>query len=319
MRVYRSVEEFRRIPNAVVTSGTFDGVHTGHQKILARLNDIAQHDGGESVVITYWPHPRLVLLPDDTSLKLLNTWQEKIELLAQAGIGHLLCIPFTADFASISSEAFIRNILVDQIGTRKLVIGYDHRFGRNREGSFAELKNNGPKYGFEVEEIPRFDIDQLAVSSTAIRRHLLAGEVEHAAELLGRPYTLSGRVVGGEQLGRQLGYPTANLDVAQAEEDQYARLKLIPADGIYAVRVKSNEDWYKGMLYIGNRPAVGGNTQRIEVNLFDFNGDLYGSVITLNLIARIRGDRHFNNLEDLKHQMDDDRRRTQAILPDSLT
>ena len=314
MRVYRSVEEFRKIPNAVVTSGTFDGVHTGHQKILARLNDIARRDGGESVVITYWPHPRLVLFPEDTSLRLLNTWQEKTELLAEAGIGHLLCIPFTSEFSGITSEAFIRNILVDRIGTRKLVIGYDHRFGRNREGSFTELKANGPKYGFEVEEIPRFDIDQLTVSSTAIRTYLLDGEVERAADLLGRPYSLTGRVVSGEQLGRQLGYPTANLDVAQAEDDRYAHLKLIPADGIYAVRICCRQVWYNGMLYIGNRPAVGGGNQRIEVHLFDFSGDLYGAVIKLNLMARIRGDRHFDNLEDLKHQMDDDGRRSRAIL-----
>jgi len=314
MRIYRSVEEFEKRSNAVVTSGTFDGVHTGHQKILARLNDIARREGGESVVITYWPHPRLILFPEENSLKLLNTWQEKTELLAEAGVDHLLCIPFTADFASITSDAFIRNILVNQIGTRKLVIGYDHRFGRNREGSFTELKNNGPKYGFDVEEIPRFDIDQLAVSSTAIRNHLFQGDVDRAADLLGRPYSLSGLVVHGEQLGRALGFPTANLDPAQAEDDPYARLKLIPADGIYAVRIRHQDLWYDGMLYIGSRPTLESSNRRIEVHLFNFEGDLYGEILAVQLLARTRGDLRFSSLDALKLQMEEDQRQTRAIL-----
>ena len=212
MKIYYSIEDFRRLNFAVVTSGTFDGVHIGHQKIITRLNEIAEKHGGESVVITYWPHPRLVLYPDDRDLRLLNTFEEKADLLRKHGVQHLLRLPFTKEFASISSLDFIRNILVNGIGTRKLVIGYDHRFGKNREGSFEELSLNGPQFGFEVEEIPRQDIDQLAISSTAIRQNLYEGEVERAAELLGRPYSITGQVVQGEKLGRVLGFPTANID-----------------------------------------------------------------------------------------------------------
>src|SRR6478609_3594912 len=213
MKIYHGIEDFSRLDYAVVTSGTFDGVHLGHQKILSRLSEIASgQKKGETVVITFWPHPRLVLKPD-TSLKLLNTFEEKAELLKEQGIQHLIRIPFTKEFSQLTSEEFIIKILVETIGTKKLVIGYDHHFGKNREGSFEQLKLNGPKYGFEVEEISRQDVDHIGVSSSKIRIAIETSDLETATHLLGRPYSLNGRVIKGDQIGRIIGFPTANLEI----------------------------------------------------------------------------------------------------------
>jgi riboflavin kinase/FMN adenylyltransferase len=309
MKIYYSIDDFSRLNCAVVTSGTFDGVHVGHQKILRRLKEISEKCNGETVVITLWPHPRLVLQPEDRSLKLLNTFEEKAELLKEQGIQHLLRIPFTRDFSQISSTEFISNILVQIIGTRKLVIGYDHRFGKNREGSFEELKRNGPAYGFDVEEIPRQDVDHVAVSSTTIRHALEKGDVETAAHFLGRPYSISGRVVQGDQLGRTLGFPTANIDV----DSHY---KLIPAEGIYAARIEHERKSYGGMLYIGNRPTVDGSVQSIEVNIFDFAQDIYGQNLKVSFIKFLRGDVKFNDLESLKQQLQEDQKASLLVLQD---
>jgi riboflavin kinase / FMN adenylyltransferase len=300
MKIYHGIDDFTRLDYAVVTSGTFDGVHVGHQKILNRLREVAQKHGGETVVITFWPHPRLVLQPEDRSLKLLNTFEEKAELLKEQGIQHLVRIPFTKEFSQLTSEEFIQKILVQTIGTKKLVIGYDHRFGHNREGSFEQLKLNAPRYGFDVEEIPRQDVDHVAVSSSKIRKALEEGDLQTASHLLGQPYCLTGRVVVGDRIGRQLGYPTANIDV----DTHY---KLIPADGIYAVTVQHGRALYKGMLYIGNRPTVNGTKQAIEVNLFDFDGDLYGESLTLRFHAFIRGDAKFPDLDTLKQALAQDK------------
>jgi len=269
MKIYHSIDDFQPLNYAVVTSGTFDGVHLGHQTILHRLKEIAEKNNGETVVITFWPHPRLILKPEEQSLRLLNTFEEKAELLKAQGIHHLLRIPFTKEFSQITSQEFISKILVEKIGTRKLVIGYDHRFGRNREGSFEQLKLNGPTYGFEVEEIPRQDVDNVGVSSSKIRKALEEGDVETASHFLGRPYSISGAVIKGDKLGRVLGFPTANIDID-------AHHKLIPAEGIYAVTVSYGAGEYKGMLYIGNRPTVDGVNRSIEVNIFDFNKEIYG-------------------------------------------
>ncbi|MBT1709362.1 bifunctional riboflavin kinase/FAD synthetase [Fulvivirgaceae bacterium PWU5] len=300
MKIYHGIDDFTRLDYAVVTSGTFDGVHVGHQKILNRLREVALKHGGETVVITFWPHPRLVLHPEDRSLQLLNTFEEKAELLKEQGIQHLVRIPFTKEFSQLTSEEFIQKILVQTIGTKKLVIGYDHRFGHNREGSFEQLKLNAPRYGFDVEEIPRQDVDHVAVSSSKIRKALEEGDLETASHLLGQPYSLTGRVVVGDRIGRQLGYPTANIDI----DTHY---KLIPADGIYAVTVLHGRAQYKGMLYIGNRPTVNGTKRAIEVNLFDFSGDLYGESLTLRFHTFIRGDEKFPDLDTLKQQLAQDK------------
>jgi len=300
MKIYHGIDDFTRLEYAVVTSGTFDGVHIGHKKILSRVNEIASRNNGESVVITFWPHPRLVLHPEDNTLKLLNTFEEKAELLKEQGIKHLVRIPFTKEFSQLTSEEFIQKIVVETIGTKKLVIGYDHRFGHNREGSFEQLKVNGPRYGFEVEEIPRQDVDHVGVSSTKIREALEKGDVEAANHLLGQPYCITGRVVIGDKIGRTLGYPTANIEID-------TKYKLIPADGIYAVTVVHEHRLHKGMLYIGNRPTINGIKQNIEVNIFDFNKDIYGETLTINFHQYIRGDIRFNSLEELQHQLDLDK------------
>lgn len=307
MKVYYHPDDFSARPFPVVTSGTFDGVHLGHQKILDRLKEIARKHQGETVVITYWPHPRLVLHPEDTSLKLLNTFEEKAELLKQAGIDHLVRIPFTREFSQLTSEAFIKRILVQTIGTRKLVIGHDHRFGHNREGSFEELKRNAPRYGFEVEEIPPQDVDNIIVSSTKIRKALEQGDVESANHLLGRPYSIRGQVVKGDKLGRLIGFPTANIHI----DTHY---KLIPADGVYAVTAQHEGKTFRGMMYIGFRPTVGGLHKALEVNLFDFDQDIYGDELVVYLHARLRADNRFSDLDELRHQLVLDKQKAEELL-----
>lgn len=300
MKVYHHIDEFTGKGNAIVTTGTFDGVHTGHQAIIKRLNEIAAKENGESVLLTFFPHPRMVLFPDDIDLKLLTTQDEKIFLLEKYGIQHLIIHPFTKDFSRLTSLQFIREILVNKIKTKKLVIGYDHHFGRNREGSFEHLKESGPVYGFSVEEIPAQDVANIAVSSTKIRQALLEGDVKTAREFLGHNYTLTGKVIHGEKKGRELGFPTANISVE-------SRYKLIPAVGIYAVRATVEYNIFDGMLYIGYRPTLNGRYLSIEVNLFNFSQEIYGKQITVNFIHRIRDDRKFTNIDDLKQQLVEDK------------
>ncbi len=307
MKVHRGDASFKPPRAAVVTSGTFDGVHVGHQKILRRLKELARETGGETVVVTYWPHPRMVLYPDDPAIQLLTTFEEKLVLLDALGIDHLVQIPFTKEFSQLSSDAFVRQVLVDKIATRHLVIGYDHHFGRNREGGFEYLKEHAAEYGFNVEEIPRQDVDQVGVSSTKIRNALEAGQVLTAREYLGRPYRLTGSVVQGDQLGRQLGYPTANLRIDSPH-------KLIPADGIYAVHVAHAGQRYEGMLYIGHRPTIQGTSRNIEVNIFDFDQNIYGDELRVDLLARTRGDMTLDSLEALAAQLKEDKKEVSALL-----
>ena len=307
MNIAYGLEQFHKLPNAVVTSGTFDGVHLGHQKILARLHEVTQTTGGESVVITYFPHPRMVVAADSQELKLLSTLDEKIHLLAAQGVDHLLIIPFTRDFSLWSSEEFIQKILLQTLGTKTLVIGYDHRFGRNREGGFEYLRNNADRYGFRIEEIPRQDLDRVAVSSTQTRAALLAGQVHQAALYLGRNYSLTGTVVKGRQLGRTLGYPTANLELPEA-------YKLIPADGVYVVRVNWKNQDFGGMLSIGTNPTVEGTHRTIEVNIFDFDHDIYGEKLTLNFVAWLRGQIKYDRLDALVEQIGRDKADSLRVL-----
>jgi riboflavin kinase / FMN adenylyltransferase len=236
----------------------------------------------------------------DLTLKLLNTFEEKAELLRHQNIDHLIRIPFTKEFSQITSQDFISKILVDIIGTKKLVIGYDHRFGKNREGSFEQLKLNGPAYGFDVEEIPQQDIDHVAVSSSKIRKALEAGDIDTATHFLGRPYSINGRIIKGDKLGRVLGYPTANIDLDSHD-------KLIPIDGIYAVKVMHEKHEYGGMLYIGTRPTVGGSKRSIEVNIFNFDKEIYGESLQVSFIKLLRMDSKFQDLESLKVQLHKDK------------
>lgn len=307
MIIYTGLDDIQPLPNAVVTSGTFDGVHRGHQTILSRLTEVASASGGESVLITYWPHPRTVVSNDSQNLKLLTTLDEKIELLDQAGVDHLVVIPFTRSFSELTSEEYIRQILIDKIGTKKLVIGYDHRFGRDREGGFDYIQAHQSEYGFSVEEIPRQDVEAVGVSSSKIRAALNEGNVHTANRFLGRLYSLTGTVVKGRQLGRTIGFPTANLQV-----DDPA--KLIPANGVYAVDVDYAGQTLGGMLNIGFRPTVAGTNQTIETYIFDFGKDIYGEHITLKFREFLRPEQKFDGLPALVAQLKRDEESARSIL-----
>ena len=307
MKVYRHLDEFQKVTNAVVTIGTFDGVHMGHRKIISRLTEVAREIEGESVILTFFPHPRMIINPEDVNLKLITTINEKAELLEKLGVDHLIITPFTRDFSNLSAETYIRQILVDKIGTRKIIIGYDHHFGKDRAGNLRVLQNFSAEYNYEVEEIPEEDIHNVAVSSTQIRKALIKGDVQTANDFLGYPFSLYGQVIKGDQLGRTLGFPTANLLV----EENY---KLIPGDGIYAVKVKHQTDVYNGMAYIGNRPTINGMSRNIEVNIFDFAQDIYRQYISVEFIHFIRADIRFDDIEALKLQISNDKQAALALL-----
>lgn len=307
MRIYHNINDFKRLENAVVTIGTFDGVHTGHRKIISDMKNLAAETGGETVVLTFFPHPRMILHPEDDSIKMLTTMDEKAEMLEDLGVDHLIITPFSRDFSNQSAEEYIRDILVNKIGTKKIVIGYDHRFGKDRQGGLADLQRLGPVYGFDVVEIPEQDIYEVAISSTRVREALLNGAIELAHTFLSYPFFITGKVVRGDQLGRTIGYPTANVVV----EEKY---KLIPLDGIFAVKVKTGGETYKGMAYIGTRPTVNGVTRNIEVNIFDFDKEIYNEQIRMEFYNFVRDDMKFDSLDALKEQIGKDKKDVLALL-----
>ncbi len=306
MQVYHGIQDFNSVDYPVVTAGTFDGVHLGHQKIIGELRDLAQSSSGETVIITFWPHPKYVLHPGNP-MKLLTTFEEKAELLDKLGVDHLIRIPFTHEFSQMTSVQFVEEILVNRIGTRQLVIGYDHRFGKNREGSFEYLKANAPKYGFEVVEISRKDVDDIAVSSTKIREHILNHQIHLANKLLGRFYKFSGKVVYGQQLGRRIGFPTANLEIS----DKY---KLVPSDGAYAVLLTIEGANYQGMMNIGFRPTVGSIARTIEINIFNFEQDIYHRDIEVEVVKQIRSEIKFKDVNELSQRLQQDSQEAKDIL-----
>ncbi|RDC56046.1 bifunctional riboflavin kinase/FAD synthetase [Pedobacter chinensis] len=336
MKIYHNLSDFKKLNNAIVTIGTFDGVHFGHQKIIKQLVEKAKTAHGESVILTFFPHPRMIIDPENQELKMINTINEKAEILKRLGVDHLIITPFTRDFSNQSPEDYIKNTLVDNIGTKHIIIGYDHRFGKDRSGNLADLKAAGLHFGFTVEEIAEQDIHDVAVSSTKIRQALLAGDVSLAADYLGYPFSIFGRVIKGDKIGRTIGFPTANIFV----EETY---KLIPGDGIYAVTVEMNfksevispmtddkisdsiisftsklpaSDFqlraFKGMAYIGQRPTINGMTRNIEVNIFDFNEEIYGQDIKMNFLKFLRHDVKFTGLEALTIQLQKDKEATLA-------
>ena len=292
MRIFNSIGRLPEFSNTVFTQGTFDGVHLGHQKILKRLKDESVKAGGESVLLTFWPHPRLFLFPDDNGLKLLQTLEEKMDQLEKAGVDNVVVLPFTKEFSQMLPEDFIKDFLVNSLNIHTAIIGYDHRFGRNREGDINLLQSFEKPYNYKVLEIGPEDVDQITISSTKIRNSLLSGDVDTANVYLGRPYSFCGTVVHGKKLGKTIGYPTANLDINHPN-------KLIPANGVYAVQCKVEGQIYGGMMNIGNNPTVAGKDFSIEVNIFDFSADIYGKVVEIFVIARIRDEKKFGNIEEL--------------------
>lgn len=301
MRIFKGFELIESIANPVLTIGTFDGVHIGHQKIIRQLNEEAAKIGGESVLFTFYPHPRMVLYPENHGLKLIQTQVEKVDKLRRMGLQNLIVHPFTREFSRLTALEFVRDYLVNILHVKKLVIGYDHQFGKNREGTIDFLKEICDTYGFEVIEISAEEVEEVNVSSTKVRNAIMEGDMVLAQRYLGEPFELYGRIVEGEALGRKLGFPTANLDV---ESD----MKLIPKTGVYAVNVLlSSGNIYEGMMNIGERPTVNkSGKMSIEINLFDFIGDLYGQAITIQLLSRFRDEMRFDSLEALQSQLHQD-------------
>jgi riboflavin kinase/FMN adenylyltransferase len=300
LKVYRNIQEVKGINNAVVTTGTFDGVHRGHRAVFDVMKNEAAKINGETVVITFFPHPRFVLGLDVESLKFITTMERKIKLLEEAGINHLIIIEFTKDFSKNSSETFIRNYLIKPLHPKKIIIGHDHHFGRNRHGSFELLLKLGTENGFDVVRVSPLQIDGITVSSTRIRKLLEEGDVKKANNLLGYEYSIKGRVVHGNGIGRTIGYPTANIETG----NEY---KLIAANGVYACRVEHNGKLYGGMTNIGYRPTINQSELTIEVNIFDFDKDIYDETIAIYFVDRLRSEIKFDSLEALKAQLAGDR------------
>ncbi|MFL5754086.1 MAG: bifunctional riboflavin kinase/FAD synthetase [Bacteroidia bacterium] len=300
MKIYKDIAQFEAVNKPILTIGTFDGVHLGHKKILNRLKELKSLHDGETVVFTFDPHPRTVLFPEQKDLKLITTTAEKTALVEEAGIDHLIIYPFSKEFALLSSEEYIKEFLVARLHTRILVIGYDHRFGHNREGNIDTLKKFSHDLNYTVEEIPAHDIDSINISSTRIRRALEEGNVNSANTYLGYPYFFTGKVVEGKKLGRTIGYPTVNIEVESS-------LKLLPAIGVYAVTVEFEGRLHKGMLSIGVNPTTDDDGKiKLEVNIFELNENLYTKQLRVNVHSRLRNEEKFANLEELKKQLEVD-------------
>ena len=299
MKIYYDIKDFETVSNAVVTIGTFDGVHFGHQAILKNLVKRAKEIGGESVVVTFYPHPRQVL-SSDANIKLITTQNEKIRLLEASGIDNLIIINFTKEFAALSSEDFIKEYIVKNIHPAVLIIGYDHHFGKGRTGDFEMLYNLGSQYHFNVEKIQEQDVDNVAVSSTKIRHYLEDGDIKNANKLLGYEFSYIGKVIHGQQVGHKLGYPTANIEVAK-------EFKLIERQGVYATFADIDGKSYPAMTYIGKRPTMHDVfPQSIETHIIGFDKNLYGKEIKIRFVDFVRDDEKFDNFEALKHQIDAD-------------
>jgi len=302
----QSISNYDKKHPTAITIGTFDGVHIGHRKILERLINDAKKTNLRSTVLTFFPHPRMVL-QKDTEIRLLNTIQEKIKILEHIGLDYLIIHPFTLEFSRISSTEFVRDILVNELKAKKIIIGYDHRFGRNRNANIQDLFAFGNTFNFEVEEIAAQEIDDVSVSSTKIRNALIDGDIKTANEYLGYNYMLTGDVKKGKGLGRQLSFPTANLFIAE-------KYKLIPKNGVYVVKSILNGKLFYGMMNIGFNPTVDGSTKSIEIHFFDFNSDLYGQNIQVDIIERIRDEHKFKSLEELKTQLLKDKETSISII-----
>ncbi|WP_196885791.1 bifunctional riboflavin kinase/FAD synthetase [Aureivirga sp. CE67] len=306
MLIHKSLNDFSSTKETVITIGTFDGVHVGHKKIIEQLVQDAKKHNTESLLLTFFPHPRMVL-QKDMDIKLINTIEEKASLLENLGLDHLIIHPFDKEFSRLTALEFVRNILVNKLHVSKLVIGYDHHFGKNREGSFEQLKEYSELYDFEIQEIPAQDIDHISVSSTKIRKALEDGDIKRANDYLGYSFMLHGKVVKGEQIGTTIGYPTANIEIS---EDY----KLVPKNGVYIVQTFYKDQLYYGMMNIGKRPTVFGNHRTIEVHLFDFSENIYGENLKIELLHYLREEKKFEDIEQLKLQLEKDKTNSKRFL-----
>lgn len=302
MNIYRDITELPLFKNAIITIGTFDGVHNGHRQILNQLIEEANEVNGTPVVITFYPHPKQIVGNDHSSVLVLNTLEEKSALLAEVGIEHLVVVPFTKEFAEQSAEDYIKNFLVRSFKPHTIIIGYDHRFGKNRAGNYELLEVKGQEFNYKVKEIPEHILHNITISSTKIRTQLLEGNISTANELLGYDYFFSGNVITGKQLGRTIGFPTANLAINNES-------KLIPGNGVYAVTVQIENDKtiFNGMMNIGVRPTFEKTERTIEVNIFDFDSSIYDKQLTVHIKTRLRDEMKFDGIDSLKNQLNRDR------------
>jgi len=310
MEVIHNIANYRPKKTAILTIGTFDGVHIGHQKIISDLVAKAKKEDLCAVVLTFFPHPRMVL-QKESQLKMIDTLKEKRQLLEILGVEILIIQPFTLEFSRMTAIEYTRDVLVNGLGISKLIIGYDHRFGRNREATVEDLKNFGLDYDFTVEEIPAQDIASIAVSSTKVRNAITAGEIKKANQYLGRPFSLSGTIVKGDKIGRKIGFPTTNLYI----EEKY---KLKPQNGVYLVQCHWDNQKYFGMMNVGKRPTISGKETQIETYFFDFDGDLYGKKLNINLLEKIRDEQKYDSLESLGNQLNIDQKSCRELIPKYL-
>ncbi len=307
MKVFRDLHNLPQFKNSVITVGTFDGVHKGHQQILSKLNKKAKELEGESILITFHPHPRFVINPDDKSLKLINTLDEKIKILAKYNIDNLVIVPFTKEFSEFSAEKYIQDFLIQNFKPKCIAIGYDHHFGKGRKGDISLLQIFQKKYNYEILKIEKEELEEITISSTKIRKAIIEGNVSLASNLMNHEYIIEGFVTKGNQIGRTLGFPTANILI----EKEY---KLIPKNGVYAVLVNHQNIEYSGMLNIGVKPTFEENRKTIEVNIFDFNKNIYGEKICIKFVAFLRDEQKFESSKELQEQLKIDKQNTIKII-----
>ncbi|GDX51026.1 riboflavin biosynthesis protein [Bacteroidota bacterium] len=307
MKVYHSINNLPLFKNPVITIGTFDGVHEGHRNLIQKIKSLSNEKQGESVLITFDPHPRLVVYPDDKSLRILTTLNEKISLLKKEGVDHLIVVPFTKEFSLLSAKDYLQNFLIEKLHPSIIVTGYNHSFGHHRDGNIEMLRRFENEFHYKVEELNKQLVDDIAVSSTRVRIALNEGDIELATDLLGHSYSISGIVVHGQHLGNKIGFPTANISINNS-------LKLIPADGVYAVRVNYKNEKLKGMMNIGNRPTVDGLHHKLEVHLLDFNKDLYNEELEIHFVKQLREEKKFSSVDELKEQLKLDKENTITVL-----
>ena len=307
MKIYNSIEEFIPKFKVALTLGTFDGVHIGHQSIIEKLNEVAEKIDGESVLMTFYPHPRHVLHPNNQKLKLLSTIEERSEMLKEYGLKHFIIQEFTKKFSQLKSENFVKEILVDKLCVKKLIIGYDHHFGRNREGNYEKLLRLSNLYSYEVEKIDPLNYMGSSVSSTKIRKKIHENKFKEVRKLLGRYFSFSGKIIEGKKMGKKIGYPTANIIVENVN-------KLMPNDGVYAVYIKVNSKDYMGMMNIGYNPTFNSSKKSVEVHILDFSEDIYGIDVKVSIVEKIRKEKKFLLVEDLKKNLDIDKKKVRQLL-----